>query len=33
MGKLVLQNDGESTEIEIMNRREEAREVEECYEP
>jgi hypothetical protein len=31
-GKLVLQNDGESTEIEIMNRREGARRVENCYE-
>jgi hypothetical protein len=31
-GKLVLQNDDESTEIEIMSRQEEARGVEDCYE-
>jgi hypothetical protein len=30
-GKLILQNDGESTEIEILNRQEEARGVENCY--
>jgi hypothetical protein len=30
-GKLILQNDGESIEIEILNRREEARGMENCY--
>jgi hypothetical protein len=31
-GKLILKYDDESTEIEIMNSREEARELEDCYE-
>jgi hypothetical protein len=31
-GKLILKYDSESTEIEIMNRREEARGMEDCYE-
>jgi hypothetical protein len=30
-GKLILQNDDESTDIEIMNSREGARGVEDCY--
>jgi len=31
-GKLIIQNDDESTEIEIVNSLEEAREMEDCYE-
>jgi len=31
-GELILKHDSESTEIEIMNRREEARGMEDCYE-